>query len=682
MTSSPEHILQQYFGFSHLRGGQGQVINSVLSGRSAAAIFPTGSGKSLCYQLPAIMLPHLTLVISPLLALMKDQLEFLQSKGIAAAAIDSTQDRAASQQIMADVKAGKIKILMVSVERLKNERFRHFIQQVPISLLVVDEAHCISEWGHNFRPDYLKLPEYQKAFNIPQTLLLTATATQDVIDDMAKKFAIDNQDVCVTGFYRSNLHLSVLPSACDQKFQSLASLLSGRNLTVSGQSEASIVYVTLQHTAEEIAHQLLGMGFNAKAYHAGLASEVREEIQQQFMTGQVNIIVATIAFGMGIDKSDIRHVIHYDLPKSIENYSQEIGRAGRDGNISNCTVLASEENLPVLENFVYGDTPELSSIVRVLDDIQRAYDASKNSYDCDWEFTFYQLSADSNIRQLPLKTLIVYLELKQMIASKLSYFAEYKFKLLVDESELLDQFQGERQQFLQAVLDHCKKGRIWYQIDFDAIYQNYHTEQHEGSRSRVITALEYIAEKQQLVLETKQMTEVYSILKWPQSQPEKDQLAQEIFQYFKQKEQSEIARIRNMIQLFKQPKCLSGQLAEYFADHQFLASHPNGCGHCSVCLNGGPPLQWPNVENHTIEQTLAAATQIRDLDHLNQSFIIPLSSSVQEKYQQPASAELIAKALCGIAAPWLTKVGARKLMGFGVFEEVRFESVLELVKGS
>ena len=209
--------LKKYFGFDSLRLGQEEVITRVLSGHSAAAIFPTGSGKSLCYQLPAIELPHLTLVISPLLALMKDQLDFLATKGIPAASIDSSQTWQQTQQVMQQIRQGEIKVLMISVERLKNERFRHFIGQIPISLLVVDEAHCISEWGHNFRPDYLKLPHYQQALNIPQVLLLTATATPAVIQDMQDKFAIAKDNIIVTGFYRNNLDLTVLAADEDEK---------------------------------------------------------------------------------------------------------------------------------------------------------------------------------------------------------------------------------------------------------------------------------------------------------------------------------------------------------------------------------------------------------------------------------------------------------------------------------
>ena len=209
--------LKDYFGFDQFRPGQEQTIEQLLKAQSSLAIFPTGSGKSLCYQYTALMLPHVTLVVSPLLALMKDQREFLASKGIPAASIDSTLNGDESRQVMADVRSGKIKILMVSVERFKNERFRQFISSISLSMLVVDEAHCISEWGHNFRPDYLKLPSYCVQLDIPLVLLLTATATASVKEDMASKFGIANEHIVQTGFYRSNLDLDVLPITSAQR---------------------------------------------------------------------------------------------------------------------------------------------------------------------------------------------------------------------------------------------------------------------------------------------------------------------------------------------------------------------------------------------------------------------------------------------------------------------------------
>lgn len=463
--------LQQVFGYPQFRLGQEEAVKAVLAGRSAAAIFPTGSGKSLCYQLSAVLLPHLTLVVSPLLALMQDQLGFLQRHGISAGSIDSAQSREDANDVMARARSGELKILMISVERLKNERFRNFLQSVQISLLVVDEAHCISEWGHNFRPDYLKLPDYQRQFNIPQVLLLTATATPKVIADMQAKFAIASSDVVTTGFYRPNLNLLVEPVSGHDKRRRLVEWMNER----AGQP--SIVYVTLQKTAEQIAEYLNRNGIQAEAYHAGFAHDKREAIQQRFMSGRSNCIVATIAFGMGIDKRDIRNVVHFDLPKSIENYSQEIGRAGRDGQPSDCLVLANRDSLNVLENFVYGDTPELEGICRVLEELQAARDEGQ------WEFLLRSLSDQSNIRELPLKTLLVQLELKGVIAPRYAFYAEYRFKYLIEPEALLARFSGERQQFVAAIIQVCKRARTWATVDFDALYQ-----QHDAERGRVVKA--------------------------------------------------------------------------------------------------------------------------------------------------------------------------------------------------
>lgn len=544
--------LQQVFGYPQFRPGQEAAVSAVLAGRSAAAIFPTGSGKSLCYQLSAVLLPHLTLVVSPLLALMQDQLDFLQRHGISAGSIDSTQSREQANDVMARARSGELKILMISVERLKNERFRNFLHSVSISLLVVDEAHCISEWGHNFRPDYLKLPDYQHQFNIPQALLLTATATPKVIADMQAKFAIAPADVITTGFYRSNLNLWVEPVSGADKRRRLAEWMGERA------NQPSIVYVTLQKTAEQIAEHLNRHGIQAEAYHAGLPHDKREGIQRRFMGGQSNCIVATIAFGMGIDKSDIRNVVHFDLPKSIENYSQEIGRAGRDGQPSECLVLANRDSINVLENFVYGDTPEQEGIRLVLEELLAAGD------DGQWEFLLRSLAELSNIRELPLKTLLVQLELKGVIAPRYAFYAEYRFKYLVEPEVLLARFSGERQQFVAAIIQACKRARSWATVDFDALYQ-----QHQAERGRVVKALDYFQEQGLIELESKQMTEVYSLLDTgfdPQA------LSAELYTGFKQHEATEVARIHGMLALFASERCLGFRLAEYFGDAAAPAS--------------------------------------------------------------------------------------------------------------
>jgi len=630
--------LEQVFGYRQFRSGQEAAISAVLAGRSAAAIFPTGSGKSLCYQLPALLLPHLTLVVSPLLALIQDQLAFLQRHGIAAASIDSAQSRDDVADVMSRARSGELKILMISVERLKNERFRHFIAQVPISLLVVDEAHCISEWGHNFRPDYLKLPGYQREFNIPQTLLLTATATPQVIADMQAKFAIEPNDVVTTGFYRPNLTLSVEPIQGRDKRRRLVQWLGER----AGQP--TIVYVTLQKTAEFVAAHLAQSGIPAQAYHAGLPHDKRESIQRQFMDGRLNCIVATIAFGMGIDKSDIRNVVHFDLPKSIENYSQEIGRAGRDGAESQCLVLANRDSLNVLENFVYGDTPEREGIRRVLEDLLNARN------DGQWEFLLLPLSDMSNIRQLPLKTLLVQLELRGIIAPRYSYFAEYRFKYLIEPEHLVQRFQGERQQFVQALVETSSRARTWATVNFDAMYQQY-----QADRARVVTALDFFQEKGWIELESKQMTEVYSLLV---TDFDSDALSEELHDYFVHHETTEVARIHAMLDLFASDQCLAHRLSQYFGDEQA----PQHCGHCSVCAGKVAHLPEP-AELTPLEQ--------QDFDGLCGEFI---TRHMDARGHDP-SVECLTRFLCGISVPLFTRLKARNTPGFAVLEDYPYARV-------
>ncbi|QQD28053.1 RecQ family ATP-dependent DNA helicase [Pseudomonas simiae] len=634
------HTLQQVFGFSQFRLGQEETVSAVLAGRSAAAIFPTGSGKSLCYQLSAVLLPHLTLVVSPLLALMQDQLGFLQRHGISAGSIDSAQSRDEANDVMARARSGELKILMISVERLKNERFRNFLQSVQISLLVVDEAHCISEWGHNFRPDYLKLPDYQRQFNIPQALLLTATATPKVIADMQAKFAIAPGDVVTTGFYRPNLNLLVEPVSGADKRRRLVQWMSER----AGQP--SIVYVTLQKTAEQIAEHLNRNGIQAEAYHAGLPHDKREGIQQRFMSGRSHCIVATIAFGMGIDKSDIRNVVHFDLPKSIENYSQEIGRAGRDGQPSDCLVLANRDSLNVLENFVYGDTPEQEGIRQVLEELQAA------RADGQWEFLLRSLSDHSNIRELPLKTLLVQLELKGVIAPRYAFYAEYRFKYLIEPEALLARFSGERQQFVAAIIDVCKRAKTWATVDFDALYQ-----QHNAERGRVVKALDYLQEQGLIELESKQMTEVYSLL---DADFDADVLSKQLYTGFKQHEVGEVARIHAMLDLFATERCLGQRLAQYFGDE----NAPQRCGHCSVChghvAHLAPPPGLPG--------------------RVDKNFMGLCGDFIHRHHEHTGhlpGAERLTRFLGGISVPLFTKLKARGIPGFAALEDYPYAEVRE-----
>jgi len=637
-TVNLETQLFNSFGFKSFKKGQLETISKIIEGKSTAAIFPTGSGKSLCYQLPALQLAGITLVVSPLLSLMKDQLDFLLKHNIAAARLDSTLERQEYSNVLEQAKSNQLKILMISVERFKNERFRNQLKQMQISLLVIDEAHCISEWGHNFRPDYLKLPQYQKEFNIPQSLLLTATATAQVISDMRDKFNIDSDDVVVTGFYRSNLYLQMSPTNQSQRKQKLLASIQ------SNPSAATIVYVTLQKTAQTVAEFLFDNGINAQFYHAGMKSDERELIQNQFMQGKTNCIVATIAFGMGIDKANVRRVIHYDLPKSIENYSQEIGRSGRDGKPSTCEVMANNENINVHENFVYGDTPEISSIQQFLEQIH-------NTQEPFLELKIIALSKELNIRALPLKTLLVYLEMEGIITPKYTYYEEYSFKNIDNAEEIISPFKGERRDFIQNIFNHCIVKQKYTYVDMQAILNNYNTQ-----RSRIIVALEYFDEKGKLELQAKQSVERFEI---NDKNFNIQLLTQKMYDLFLRKEQVEIQRIHNMIAFFESDSCLSKQLASYFSEMLDLEN----CGHCSYCNSGKANF---NSDIH--------------LDSINSFDFHELTQEFQNIMQDQNSVINVCKFLCGIYTPIFGKLKVKSLQHFSALELYPFAQVKNWVE--
>ena len=333
-TTDLKQLLKQHFGYDEFRPGQEPIILNALAGRHGLVVMPTGGGKSLCYQLPALARGGLTLVVSPLIALMKDQVDSLRANGISAEFLNSSLDDRTAATTERKAQAGSVRLLYAAPERVSMPGFRRFLHTLDLRLIAIDEAHCISEWGHDFRPDYRILSELRTEFPDTPMMALTATATERVRRDIVEQLALDACPQFISGFDRANLTYRVQPRA--GAWESLVALLEERK----GQS--AIVYCFSRRETEELAERLTANGHPTLAYHAGLDADTRRLTQERFIDGEVPVVAATIAFGMGIDKPDIRLVIHYTLPKSIEGYYQETGRAGRDGLPSDCVLFFSE----------------------------------------------------------------------------------------------------------------------------------------------------------------------------------------------------------------------------------------------------------------------------------------------------------------------------------------------------
>ena len=630
-----EEVLREHFGLTEFRPGQREVLTALLGpGAAALAVFPTGGGKSLCYQLPALLLEGITVVVSPLIALMKDQIDALGRRGIRAARLDSSLSLEESREVTEALRAGTLKLLYVAPERFNNERFTALLRELRISLFAVDEAHCVSEWGHNFRPDYLKLARAAKDVGAERILALTATATPAVVRDIRQEFGIPEQNAVVTGFYRENLTLETTPVRADARDALLVERLKTRP------PGPTIVYVTLQKTAERVAGLLRAQGLPASAYHAGFESEDRERVQEEWMASGKGIVVATIAFGMGIDKADVRTVYHYNLPKGLESYSQEVGRAGRDGAPSVVELFACPEDVPTLENFAHGDTPTPEALQGLVTEVLAGGP--------ELQVDLYALSNRHDLRPLVLRTALTYLELEGVLQQGTSFYAGYKVQPLVPLEELVGRFQGERATFVRALFAKAKKGRTWYSLDPTEV---------AGAlgqpRERVVKALDYLQEQRLAQTQVSEPRQRFTRLRTREDAPT---LVAMLRQRFQQREAKEVGRVQEVLRLVTHAGCQSNALVAHFGQQR-----ERPCGHCTFCRTG-------------VARVLPAPRPRPDLPAgLDVAAFRALAAKHPEALGHPRQA---ARFLCGLSSPALSraKLGNHKL--FGVLEDWPFAEVL------
>ncbi|KAM0750266.1 ATP-dependent DNA helicase [Meredithblackwellia eburnea MCA 4105] len=567
--------LAEHWRYPAFRGVQEQVIEYLLvQGKSALCLAPTGGGKSLTFQIPSLCLEGLTVIVSPLIALMKDQVDALRRLKVSAASMDSSLSLDEMGDVRRQIRDGSLKMLYVAPERLNNESFiammQDLVEKRPISLLAVDESHCISQWGHTFRPDYLKVARFAQEIGAQRVLALTATATDQVKADICQSFNIDpEKGVFSTPSYRQNLTIDIQPCTTDQeKYAKLVPFLKSRK------TGAAIVYSTTQQNAQDVTDELNRQGIDAKCYHAGMNAPERKDVQDWFLSGS-GVVSATIAFGMGIDKPDIRQVVHFMLPKSLENYTQEIGRAGRDGKKSVCLMLPAPSDMVILESFARSICPSLSSIRNWLTEVFQASPAPDGSLD----FSSFQQSKDHDISPTTLKLLFTTLELDYGFLRTITpMYSSYTLKPTQGKPADWNRITKDSSPAAKAIRAHWKKGSIWHTVDdLWGI-----TTAESIDRSEIVRQLTIWESNGWCELKAAGVRNRYAPLSDPpETSGEIDNLAEAIFQKMREREDMDVDRLRGVASFISNPQCFSHSIASYFGDNDAVPKR--GCNHCSFC---------------------------------------------------------------------------------------------------
>lgn len=591
-------VLKDVFGFQSFRLSQEKAISRlIVDNENALVVFPTGGGKSLVYQVPGLCLDGLTLVISPLIALMKDQVDSLVSRGVNAASLDSTQPPERSKWIKAEVLAGKMKILYVAPERLNNEGFVNMMTQVKISLLAVDEAHCISQWGASFRPDYLKIARFAVELDVERVLCLTATATPSVSADICSSFLIAKEGVFSTPVFRPNLSLRIeVAETLDEKIDRVVPLLKTR-------TGPSIIYVTLQKQTEEVANYLMPHGIDAMVYHAGLPSDRREKIQTAFMESKDGVVVCTIAFGMGIDKADIRQVIHLYMPKSLENYSQEVGRAGRDGVTSTCVMFLSSLDIPTLEGFCRGDTCSKQDLELWLQEVATKVPAPDGTLD----FNHYKQGKDYDIRANVLGLCYAHLELDHGYIRAITPFYSFYEITPLNSSRIF----SDNSQIGKVIRTYWRRKSATGKHEIDIVDAASRAGVDRADMARHISNWELDGSAE---VKASQVRARYTLLKpFEKTAASIRALADEMHTRMLKQEEDSVKKLRQVIAFAIDDDCLAHNLAKHFGNEDAV---PNDmCGSCTFCTTGQSvefTLKSPTVVHPKQIQAVLDACPIRD----------------------------------------------------------------------
>jgi len=646
----PESYLAR-FRLSSFRPGQKEVISAVLAGQDCLCVMPTGGGKSLCYQLPAIVHDGLTLVVSPLIALMKDQVDQLQSLGLPVTFINSTLAVSEQYARLDNMAAGRYRLVYVVPERFRSSRFLEAVRAVGVKLLAVDEAHCISEWGHDFRPDYSRLGVFRRQFGNPTTIALTATATDAVRRDIVEQLNLRDPRTFITGFARPNLFYEVkFPHTERQKAEMLVRFL--RRTRGSG-----IVYASTRRKTEEVAEMIAGkLGRSTVAYHAGLLPDQRRTAQEAFMNGRIEIVAATTAFGMGIDKPDVRFVAHYNLPGSLEGYYQEAGRAGRDGKPSRCLLLYNAADRYVQEYFIESAYPAREIVAQV-------YDCLKSLHADPIELTQQEIKErlGLGIGSEGVGTCEQLLEsagvLERLVASKnrAALRLDSDLPTLVD---LLPKQAKVRRRVLQAVEQLVGPRRhemvhVHPRDLLDASGLDHASVTHALRELNKLEAFTYVPPFRGRAIRMIRRDRPF------------DELDID-FETLERRKSSEYDKLNQVMCFATSTRCRQQEILRYFGDKTSRA-----CNHCDNCRKSGP----------AVDETQGVAAAVDD--KLREVVRIVLSGVARTQRQLRVSCgkNLIAQMLCGSTSVRMSKLGLDQLSTFGLMGRFTQPEVVMLIDG-
>ena len=623
--------LQGCFGHDGLRPGQEQVIGRVLERVNTLAVLPTGGGKSLCYQLPAMCMEGLSVVVSPLIALMRDQVEALVKKGLPAMRVDSSSSVEELQEAMRGIQSGELKLLYLSPERLAEPMMLALLQKCRIAMVAVDEAHCISEWGHSFRPSYIRLPKLLRSLKAEVVLALTATASKDTAKGIRKAFKILKRDQVQTSFFRENLSFDVTVCPAEEKQQQLLDSLQSAART------PAIVYATRRGDVEELAAFLTAGGIPARAYHAGMPADARAEVQDGFLEHRFPVICATIAFGMGVDMPGIRSVIHYHPPKSPEGWIQESGRAGRDGNASHCELLINGNDRAALESMIVARQPGKEAVRAVL---QKVFSQGKRAI-----LSRYNLSTLNDFSVELLDVLLARLETGGWITAEGgSWMWCHLVPLRWDDAahqRILSGFPAKKQAVLTELIDSRKRVCLLDLADHEV-----------GKMNRLIALLRELEAGGEVKLKLSHSLMHYRIKQQPESMAE---LVEEVLGTFEQHAAHDLARIDAVFRMASSRRCIAASLIGYFGEK--LAAR---CGQCASCLGKKRSAKLP-----------VSAVEDLSMDELEK-----IQSLVGEKRPALASPERLARFLCGIYSPAMMRYRLYSHAQWGMLQRLPYDQVL------